>query len=152
MRTGRPRTPTALKILRGNPGKRPLPVDEPTPEPRIPPCPHALDKVARAEWRRIASEVRGLRFVTALDRAALAVYCQSWSEWVRAQEGLAKHGLLVKTPNGYPIQSPLVSIANRAAKQMLEAAGTLGLTPSARARLGVARPMQKKANPFEALG
>jgi hypothetical protein len=31
MRTGRPPKPTALKLMTGNPGRRPLPKDEPAP-------------------------------------------------------------------------------------------------------------------------
>jgi hypothetical protein len=38
MRGRRPK-PTRLKVLTGNPGKRPLNMDEPQPEPAIPDCP-----------------------------------------------------------------------------------------------------------------
>jgi len=43
-------------MLRGNPGKRPLPTNEPTPEalPATVDPPPWLDKVAREEWRRLA--------------------------------------------------------------------------------------------------
>ena len=33
---GRRPTPTKLKLIKGNPGKRALPKDEPTPDPVIP--------------------------------------------------------------------------------------------------------------------
>ena len=51
---GPPPTPTNLKLLRGNPGKRKLNTTEPDPPPAIPTCPSHLDKVAKREWRRKA--------------------------------------------------------------------------------------------------
>ena len=57
---GPPPTPTNLKLLRGNPGKRKLNANEPDPEPAIPPCPSHLDKVAKKEWRRISKELLAL--------------------------------------------------------------------------------------------
>ena len=47
MRGRRPK-PTRLKMLTGNPGKRPLNHDEPRPEAAIPECPPELGPVARA--------------------------------------------------------------------------------------------------------
>src|SRR5262249_22001030 len=41
MRGRRPK-PTRLKVITGNPGKRPLNEHEPRPEPQIPPCPSEL--------------------------------------------------------------------------------------------------------------
>ena len=57
---GPPPTPTNLKLLRGNPGKRKLNTNEPDPAPAIPPCPGHLDKVAKKEWRRISKELLAL--------------------------------------------------------------------------------------------
>ena len=57
---GPPPTPTNLKLLRGNPGKRKLNTNEPDPEPAIPPCPSHLDKVAKKEWRRVSKELLAL--------------------------------------------------------------------------------------------
>ena len=51
--------PTALKISRGNPGKRPLNDREPQPE-GVARCPSWLCDVAKAEWKRLAGELRGM--------------------------------------------------------------------------------------------
>jgi len=64
-----------MKVLTGNPGKRPLNMDEPDPETVIPDCPAELGPVARAEWDRLAGQLGKLNLLTALDRAALAAYC-----------------------------------------------------------------------------
>src|SRR5438067_3785806 len=77
MRGRRPK-PTRLKMLTGNPGKRPLNHDEPRPEANIPECPPELGPLARQEWDRLVGELAALRLLTNLDRAALAAYCGAY--------------------------------------------------------------------------
>src|SRR5919108_3560121 len=95
-RRGPAPTPTALKLLLGNPGKRPLPKGDPRPTPGVPPCPSWLEGEARKEWRRITPELRALGLLTAVDRAALAAYCQSYARWRQAEEVLSRRGLVVE--------------------------------------------------------
>ena len=54
--------------------------------------------------------------------------------WVEATEALQKYGSMVKSPNGYPIQSPWVSIANKQADLMMRIASEFGFTPASRGR------------------
>ena len=54
---GRKPKPTALKLLEGNPGKRPLNDKEPKPQKKAPSCPKWLDPEAKKEWRRLASKM-----------------------------------------------------------------------------------------------
>jgi hypothetical protein len=68
-----------LKLIKGNPGKRPLPKDEPQPDPAIPEKPDYLDAEASKEWDRIVPELERLGLLTQLDRAMLVSYCQAWS-------------------------------------------------------------------------
>jgi len=44
--------------------------------------------------------------LTNLDRAALAAYCGAYALWAEATEAIQKYGSMVKSPSGYPIQSP----------------------------------------------
>jgi P27 family predicted phage terminase small subunit len=139
MRGRRPK-PTRLKVLTGNPGKRPLNADEPRPEPTIPECPPELGPVARKEWDRLAAELASLKILTALDRAALAAYCNAYGLWAEAIEAIQKYGTMVKSPSGYPIQSPYVSIANRQAEIMMRIASEFGFTPASRSRISTPSP------------
>lgn len=66
---GRRPVPTRMKVLTGNPGKRPLNEYEPQPEPTIPDCPPQLGPIAREEWDRLIGELASLRIITALDRS-----------------------------------------------------------------------------------
>ncbi len=111
---GRKPKPTRLKVLTGNPGKHPLNGDEPLPETAVPDCPPELSPAARKEWDRLVGELGKLRVLTNLDRAALAAYCGAYALWAEATEAIQKYGVMVKSPTGFPIQSPYLSIANRA--------------------------------------
>lgn len=84
-KVGRPRKPTALKVLEGNPGKRPLPESEPRPDalqsPQTPP--RTLTPGAAAEWRLIAPGLAGMGLLTTLDQGALETYCELRAIWRR---------------------------------------------------------------------
>jgi P27 family predicted phage terminase small subunit len=139
MRGRKPR-PTHLKAITGNPGKRPLNDAEPRPEIAIPDCPPELSERARIEWNRLVGELSKLRLVTNLDRAALAAYCSSYALWAEANEAIQKYGAMVKSPSGFPIQSPYVAIANRQAEIMLRISAEFGFTPAARGRISAPKP------------
>lgn len=146
MRGRRPK-PTRMKLLTGNPGKRPMNKDEPMPEATIPECPAALGPVARQEWDRLAGELGKLKLLTNLDRAALAAYCGAYALWAESTEAIQKYGTMVKSPSGYPIQSPYVSIANRQAEIMMRIASEFGFTPASRSRIST--PAQNSADLFD---
>jgi P27 family predicted phage terminase small subunit len=134
MRGRRPKPPR-LKLLTGNPGKRPLNTNEPKPEVATPDCPVELGPVARREWDRMAPQLAALQILTQLDRAALAAYCGAYAMWAEATEAIQKYGTMVKSPTGYPVQSPYVSIANRQAEIMMRIASEFGFTPASRSRI-----------------
>jgi P27 family predicted phage terminase small subunit len=131
----RPKQPAALRLLRGNPGRRRI-KQEPLPERgALPAPPPYLDERARAEWTRTAPELHQLGLLTVCDLAVFAAYCQSYARWVEAEQQLAASSLTIETTNGNVIQSPLVGIARRAAHDMVKFAIEMGLTPGGRQRL-----------------
>src|SRR4051812_21481007 len=134
MRGRRPK-PTRLKMLTGNPGKRPLNGDEPRPDANIPECPPELGPLAKQEWDRLVGELAALRLLTNLDRAALAAYCGSYALWAEATAQIQKYGAMIKSPTGFPIQSPYLAIANRQAEIMMRIASEFGFTPASRSRI-----------------
>jgi P27 family predicted phage terminase small subunit len=131
-----------MKILTGNPGRRPLSLDEPRPELAIPDCPPELSPAAQKEWARLTGELGKLRVLTNLDRAALAAYCGAYALWAEATEAIQKYGVMVKSPTGYPMQSPYLSIANRQAEIMMRIASEFGFTPASRGRIS-APPLEE---------
>lgn len=135
---GPKKEPTVLKLIKGNPGRRPINKREPKPNLGLPKCPAHLNEVAKLEWRRVSRELSSVGLLTKLDRASLAAYCQAWGRWVDAEVNLKKLGSpLFKTPSGYIQQSPYLSIANRALRQMKEFGASLGLSPADRGGIQV---------------
>ena len=141
MRGRRPK-PTRLKRLTGSPGKRALNPAEPRPEVIIPDCPAELAPLAQQEWHRLIGDLAALRLVTQLDRAALAAYCAAYGFWVEAVEAIQKYGTMVKSPTGFPIQSPYISIANRQAEIMIKITSKFGFTPASRSRIATPQPRE----------
>ena|SRR5436190_12716599 len=103
--------------------------------PRSRSAPPQLSPLARKEWDRLASELGALRMLTNLDRAALAAYCGAYALWAEATEAIQKYGVMIKSPQGFPIQSPYLSIANRQAEIMMRIASEFGFTPASRSRI-----------------
>lgn len=142
MRPGPPPKPTRLRVLEGNPSKRPLPKNEPKPEPTAPKCPHWLHKYAKQEWKRIAPQLERLGLLTQIDMVALAGYCESWAQYREAIEYIHKHGPVypIRDDEGrikYLQQVPQVAIANNSLKHIRAFCAEFGLTPSSRARIQV---------------
>jgi phage terminase small subunit len=109
---GRKPTPTHLKLVRGNPGRRPLNRAEPKPAAGMPTAPAHLSTEAKTEWRRVAPELYRLGILTRLDRSALAAYCQCYGRWRQAEEAITT--LTTQAANGYLVQHALIGIANKA--------------------------------------
>lgn len=140
--------PTKLKILQGNPGKRPLNASEPQFSPDSGYCPRWLSDEAKAEWRRVVPELAACGLLTVVDRAALEAYCESYAQWKEAMEALRDSGLTFKTESGYVQQRPEVAIANSALKAMRAFMTEFGMTPSSRSRVHVPGKGEE-ADPFE---
>jgi P27 family predicted phage terminase small subunit len=124
-----------LKHLRGNPGKRRLPVREPEPPPvaSVDP-PRMLSRVARQEWRRLAPELLRLGLLTVVDLGLLAVWCSAWATFCEAERQLAQ-GPLHTDRNGLVRRSPWVIIRRDAVETLLKVADRMGFSPSARVSL-----------------
>ena len=132
---GRKPTPTAIKELEGNPGKRPLNDAEPKPQKKAPACPKWLDADAKKEWRRLAKTMEAMGVLTEVDMAAFAGYCQAYARWKQAEERITDRGLVMRTPSGYAQQVPYISIAQQYLRLMNQFAEQFGLTPAARSRI-----------------
>lgn len=137
---GRPPKPTTLKVLEGNPGKRPIKQNEPKPRPITPDCPEWLGETAKAEWQRVVPELERMGLLTCVDGAALEGYCESYGKWVEMVHFLKKfekQGYMFKTPSGYMQQLPQVSMAQRYLAIVKSFCTEFGLTPSSRARMTI---------------
>lgn len=136
---GRRPTPTALKLVRGNPGKRPINHAEPRPSLEVV-MPDWLSPDAAKHWPAVAKQLYDAGLLTAIDVTALGLYCEAFARWKDANARIVKYGTVVKSPNGYPIQSPYLAIANKAHEQMAKLLTEFGMTPSSRSRCAATPP------------
>lgn len=135
---GRKPIPTKLKILRGNPGRRPLPENESEVPAGIPEPPKHLKGKGKKEWQRILPELYRAGLVTKIDGAALAAYCDCFALWDEASIEIKKNGILTKGENGEPTINPAVKVSNAAMDRMRKFLVEFGMTPSSRSRVKTA--------------
>jgi len=147
---GRKPKPTKLKLLQGNPGKRPLNDAEPQPENIAPECPDWLDDISKSKWESVAPELERIGVLTKIDGATLAAYCKNYGRWVAAEKTLTDKGTTYEsdTAKGTIVRvRPELKIAEEAMRQMRAFASEFGLTPSSRSRLkGTAGQIEMTGN------
>src|SRR5690606_16871475 len=115
MTTGRRPKPTALKLIAGNPGKRPLNAAEPDAGECSMVPPAALTEATPRHWARLAPMLAGSGVLKHSDRDILATYCEGYAAFVAS----AHDGKLNITLIG----------------QLRQMLGEMGMTPAARARI-----------------
>lgn len=135
---GPAKTPSAVLKMRGSPWGRNR-TDEPLPAPGAPEPPEWLTGEALAEWQRIVPAMDAIKLLSAVDRAGLAIMCQSWADYCDGRARLAEQGDVFTTDKGYIAKNPLATIVNEAFARWSKMSAQFGLTPSARASLAIER-------------
>ncbi|HEY8667796.1 MAG TPA: phage terminase small subunit P27 family [Tepidisphaeraceae bacterium] len=143
----RPRTPTAILALRGSKHAKAR-QSEPQPTKAAPKCPDHLSDAAKVEWERMVRLLLPQGMLTVIDGDQLALYCQAYARWAEAERELATGGTVVKSPNGYPIQNPYLSVATTAMKQMAQYLPRFGMTPADRSRVRSNLPAEDSIEAF----
>jgi len=143
---GRKPKPTHLKIVTGNPGKRPLNKKEPKPKGDLVNPPAWFNETQRAEWKHIIAQApKGL--LKKLDIGILTVYVSAYCDMIAAQEKINEHGIASKKGSTVLV-SQAFHAKSRASLVLMKAASELGFTPSSRSRITVDSP-EEETNPFE---
>src|SRR5579884_2300809 len=139
--TGRRPIPTRLKVLRGNPGRRPLNPNEPKPREltKAPPPPDYLGETAAAEWKRRAREFVKLGMLTSADLGLLAAYCEAFGRFADATKQFKQMGspYFITTDKGFQVKHPLVGIIDAAERTMRAYAAEFGMTPATRPKISL---------------
>ena len=138
-------TPTHLRLLQGNPQRRPINKREPEPpiSAELPEPPSFVTGYAYDEWHRVAPGLYAMGLLTIVDIAPLAGYCVAYAHWREAEEALERmrskdpimSGLIIKVTGGAPATNPLVNIARKSLSDMLRFSAEFGFTPAARTRI-----------------
>jgi P27 family predicted phage terminase small subunit len=122
-----------LRLLKGNPGKRPMrSPPEPARAEQCPEPPEHLTGYAREVWIHLAPELHKLSLLTILDIGPFSAYCCAYARWQEAKGALQRSGeLTIKTAKGHLRVNPLVRIASQAMADMRWIGAEFGLSPNA---------------------
>jgi P27 family predicted phage terminase small subunit len=143
--------PTTLRILRGNPGKRPINKSEPQPPTDGIVMPQHLGQVAAGRWAQLLPLLQSVKVMTRADIEALARYCDTYEWWLATRAKLKAEGDTYPILNDggqvkYIAQRPEVSIAHKLAQQLRQLEQDFGLNPSARTSLNVETTQQETSD------
>lgn len=152
-----PAKPTALKILQGNPGKRPLPENEPKPKLYAPNAPRHLSDDARKHWRTIVKQLKAAKVMTRMDTDALAMYCETYTQWIDAMTDVKENGMLIEIEKESKIGvvytamevNAHVKIAAKAFDQLRLMLAEFGMTPASRTRVAIASKDEEAPDPWK---
>lgn len=131
--------PTALKILNGNPGKRPLNRNAPRPKNK-PTMPAGMSEPAKAVWVEVIRDYGATGVLTGLDSHILRGYCEAVVRYEHGAALLEASGPLVMgARKGELVKSPMHQVVRDDADLMIRFADRLGCTPSARNALAAVK-------------
>lgn len=111
-------------------------------------CPSYLTKEAKKEWRRVMKLYRQMEadILSDLDQAALVIYCEAWSIYIKAQETWARYNQVVAgNKDGQNILDKCLFVMEKQQKQISSMSEQLCLTPVGRARMGTAAKPEQSA-------
>jgi P27 family predicted phage terminase small subunit len=143
--------PTALKLLEGNRGHRPINENEPQPTQGAPSCPLWLNSMAKTEWKRIVPELDAIGMLSVVDRVALTAYCQAYARWRKAETAIQDsfiYDFMDKDFKMKRVKKPEVQIAIDSLNQVKAFCVEFGLTPSSRSRISVL-PKKDSGDPLD---
>jgi P27 family predicted phage terminase small subunit len=125
------RKPTTLKVLEGNPGRRPLNPNEPKPEVGMSEKPRRLSTVASAEWDRLGPALVARKVLTVDDGLALSALVTLYARLEQLGEAIDAGEPPVV--DGRP--SPLWTLERETLQAWRAWLGEFGLTPSSRSKI-----------------
>lgn len=137
---GRRPKPTHLKLVTGNPGKRPVNRKEPKVPRSRPSAPVHLSDKARETWGFVTGLLDRMGVLTEADSVALEMLCEAYADYLAARVELKAFGsdyYATETAGGDKMHRvhPAVAQKNDADRRIRAWLAEFGMTPSARARV-----------------
>lgn len=152
---GRKPKPTSLKILEGNPGKRPLNKSEPKAARKLPRPPKGMLPEQQRLWRKWGRMLLRCGVATQLDGIAFSMLIGCLIKHQEAADNVAKYGPVFMEKGDGKIPkfqySPWWVIQNREFDKLKGLLTEFGMTPSARSRVLSSTGSQQDDNPLVAL-
>lgn len=145
--SGPPATPTAIRELQGNPGRRPLNDAEPVSPPLSVTEPDwmADDELAKEFWHAVGTTVRVMNVAQESDRMALEMLSICLAEVRRAYQALQEGSRVMVFESGAEQVSPYFTIMTKMMSQAMAIMKEFGMTPAARSRVKALATPEKKS-------
>ena len=149
--SGPPKTPTHLRLVKGNPSKRAINKNEPKPPSGVPPIPKHFNKQEKYWFKRIGEELDAMGVMSSMDAKALELLIEAYTEYRQHCDTLDESGYTYTTESegGTLIKAhPVAAMKADAWKRIRAMLGEFGMTPAARSKVTINTPAEE--DPFEA--
>lgn len=134
--------PTRLKILAGNPGKRKLRSDEPSPTAGVPDPPATLHPDIKAQWDKVGALLNGMGVLTKADGSALLLLARAAADFLTYSDAAPPGSDVLMSDEGNAYWNMAAAARDKAESRLLRMLVEFGLTPSSRTRVAAIKPKQ----------
>lgn len=153
MAKGRKPKPSHLRLVTGNPGKRPVNAREPKPKRERPSAPAHVSDKARETWGYVVSLLDDMGVLTKPDVMAVELLCEAYADYLASRVALRDFGSnyyeTVNQSGGVMHRAhPAVAVMQDADRRIKAWLAEFGMTPSARTR--VHGEVAEEADPADA--
>ena len=137
---GRKAHPTALRIIKGNPTRRPLNKQEPKPQKWTTQPPERLSEKALSVWEHVEGVMQGIGVLAQTDAAGVELLCEAYADYLDAREELKEFGSNYYTTTtrdgGLMYRThPAMGVIQDADRRIRAWLVEYGMTPSSRSKI-----------------
>ena len=111
-----------------------------------------MTREQRREWRFYADILKNYGLFTIANAPILELLSVNTAQYKECLDKVQKTGMLIKSPNDFPIYNPYWTAMNKIEDKILKCLGELGLSSAGLARIGsLVSNSQKKKSEMEGL-
>jgi len=136
---GRPKKPSALKVLEGTKRSDRINPNEPQPDDGSLTPPDHLTDIGKEAWLDMGNKLLRVGVFSNTDESGFALLCDSWAEWRELREQVKAQGYTYEqtTATGEMMirANPAVTLASDAFKRVKGLLIEFGMTPASRAKV-----------------
>lgn len=146
---GRKRTPTQIKLVRGNPGKRKINKNEPKGQPIYPdPSKDLKYAETKALWKKYAPVAFRMGVLTENSEHTWSVTWEAYDDYLKAREDVYKNGITLETTgaNNSVVQkaNPAIKMMENAWRRHVHGLSLFGFNPMDQGKVTVDKPEEEE--------
>lgn len=109
---------------------------------KVPPVPGTISEEGRKHWYYIGQRLAAANLICEVDLGQFRILCETWANYVEAQQQCEHDGEFQATPNGYVQLAPWAVARERHANRYQRIADKFFLSPRARKSIQIQNPGQ----------